>query len=90
MEEINPLCARCGGSCCKILSFPVKRGDEDFWKARGAILSGDHVHIPYRCPNLNKDGLCAVYANRPVACKQYRPGCRACLTAMKVVREEGL
>lgn len=70
------LCLQCQ-ACCRLVYIPTKlpdKRDEPFYKARGIkfikVKGTLHAAIPSRCPNLTVAG-CAIYNNRPDACKDY-------------------
>jgi len=88
MSNINDLCKRCGGACCKVQLF-----SEDWLQATGAkevhydgekgqYKMDGYICIDRVCDHL-KDGLCGIYEDRPFNCKQFKVGSEKCLIAIK-------
>jgi len=80
MEKLkSELCLKCL-RCCKILKLtfeaPPSPMMTEFYKVRGCKVGYDaenryfFLAIPYTCPQLTENG-CAIYENRPQACKDY-------------------
>lgn len=73
--------------------FVLAHGLEDARLAdlqTGAILmTNGKVKIQHRCQQLDETGLCRIYENRPVICRNYvcanRRGADACLLTSEVI-----
>ena len=83
---IPVLCERCGNACCKMgYVIPIREGDKvpldlTEWDA-------SHVHrvmimVDDTCIAL-VDGICTIYDDRPLVCRDYEIGGRDCLNARK-------
>jgi hypothetical protein len=87
VSDINPLCLRCKGACCKHLLFPAGNSPE-FWEARSLDVIDGYVAVPSKCPHLTDEGLCDDYENRPRDCYKFRVGNKFCQMAMKVEKRK--
>ena len=83
--DIHPTCAKCTGLCCRYITQEIKRPrnksdlDDLRWQM---IHQGINVLIMSRrwylqieavCQHLLPDNLCAIYEDRPQACRDYMP-----------------
>lgn len=77
-------CIQCGHECCKWvgLQYPVMSGKAlQFFPARGCkilktILEDGRefyrIYVPSVCQHLEEGVGCRIYADRPIACVEYR------------------
>lgn len=80
---MNPQCRKCGAKCCKYFCFQIDTPDsyEEFENIRWFLChegvrihvdKGDwYIEISNRCKMLDGDGLCRIYADRPLICRGY-------------------
>ena len=76
-------CVRCGSACCRYLTvhLTTPRSILDFdnllWKMFHEQVQifkdhdGWHLLINNRCTNLQDDGKCGIYEQRPFACREH-------------------
>ena len=75
-------CRKCRGACCEsiILDISAYDADEQKWFAfHGRLIDSDHVELETPCIQLQKDGTCGVYDQRPFVCRGYPLGGPGCL-----------
>jgi len=80
-------CQKCG-ACCAVLSYPAPtRTDIEFFKARGFKILDGEAWILHPCPNLEINQIgesrCIIYEDRPLFCRSFKQGCRACIQSRK-------
>ena len=73
-------CEICKGACCESLVFSAFNADlREFLEARGRMLGDHHAEVETRCPKLTDCGRCSIHDTRPVTCRLYAVGSKACL-----------
>ncbi len=85
-EDVKPpdsLCSHCTAKCCRYFALPLDTPTtwDDFeylrWflfhqRAAVFIEDGDwYLLVNTECKHLRKDGLCAIYEDRPQVCRDY-------------------
>lgn len=81
----RPDCMTCRGACCESLlltPYLAAQFETEYIETRGKRLDNGWVELKVRCPKLAHDGMCSIYAVRPLACQNYPVGGSACLAAM--------
>jgi len=79
-------CLSCGACCKIILLLITERSDVEFYKARGFPIVDGYAVVKNRCPMLEGDNKCAIYAKRPLACAAFKKGGKLCLISRKAMR----
>jgi len=83
-DQTQSKCARCkASSCCTYITQAIQkpRDQHDFqnllWQVAHENVSifkddsGWFLQIDGRCEHLQADGLCGIYATRPLACREH-------------------
>ncbi len=88
MSEINlrEYCKKCGAACCRHVALEIDRPTckRDYDNIRWYLMHKDvnvfidsdsewYIKFSADCENINKDGDCAIYKQRPKICREY-PG----------------
>lgn len=80
-------CNECNGACCRyiaVLKSSFQREFNVLLYLRGAKSHGEHWFLPIPCKNLNENGRCSQYQDRPAICKRIEPGTKMCLACREV------
>jgi Fe-S-cluster containining protein len=80
MSQSPTPCEICKGACCESLVFPAFNEDlREFLEVRGRMVDDYHAEVETRCPKLTACGRCSIHDTRPVTCRLYAVGSKACL-----------
>ena len=84
---MSATCEQCGGKCCRNLLLKMANQTpymRDWMELRGVVV-GEHWFVNAPCQHLTLEGACAIYENRPQACRDYETDgeqCRATRRAL--------
>lgn len=66
-------CKKCGECCKQLIFFIPSLPPEhvEYYEKKGCVIEGTRLLIPYVCPHLTEDNLCAIHEDKPILCKEY-------------------
>lgn len=50
------------------MDLDVSKGDMEWVRIQGGVVSGDHILLPHPCPKVYEGRLCSVYDGKPPFC----------------------
>jgi Fe-S-cluster containining protein len=81
-------CLECHGACCETFEIPIgglPLNSSTRWLVLHGTLDRTKTRLSFecRCTALSPEGLCSIYDNRPLPCRVFTAGGRACLETVR-------
>jgi Fe-S-cluster containining protein len=90
---VDPLCAGCGGWCCRVLRVETPTPDHVRWIEGRAIAmaadeTGAYALVESKCRYLTDGGLCGIQERKPLFCQRPQPGGEMCRQVLRKFKPE--